>query len=218
MSVEHPIDVRDMAIVHRTFRNSFSEAAQFVRANPTPSAERVGFLGEHIDFAIGMLHHHHEAEDELLYPLLAQRVPDQAEMVNTIEAQHHAVTGAIDAVTTASNTWRASPTVDTGQALAAYLDELNAVLQPHLDDEEQRIVPLAAITVTQKEWDAMGESVVASIPTAKVRGTYTSAEDPNAASSYSADDPHLLRWANWWKMTTARGTSGGPGNTIHRPS
>jgi uncharacterized protein (DUF2236 family) len=30
----------------------------------------------------------------------------------------------------------------------------------------------------------------------KVRGTYASAEDPNGASSYSADDPHLLRWVH----------------------
>ena len=48
MSRSEPIDVRDMAIVHRTFRNAFSEAAQLVRAGTTPSAARITFLADHI--------------------------------------------------------------------------------------------------------------------------------------------------------------------------
>lgn len=51
-----------------------------------------------------------------------------------------------------------------GEALAASLDQLNAVAQRHLDDEEQKIVPLAAVTLTQQEWDAMGKRGMSSIP------------------------------------------------------
>jgi len=78
MSATQPIDVRDMAIVHRTFRKAYSEAAQLLRAAPTPSPGRVTFLADHIDFALAALHHHHEGEDELLYPKLIERVPEQA--------------------------------------------------------------------------------------------------------------------------------------------
>jgi hypothetical protein len=53
---------------------------------------------------------------------------------------------------------------ETGEALAAALDQLNAVAQRHLDDEEQKIVPLAAVTLTQQEWDAVGKHGVAQIP------------------------------------------------------
>lgn len=38
------------------------------------------------------------------------------------------------------------------------------VVQPHLDDEEQKVVPLAAVTLTQQEWDEMGQRGVAWIP------------------------------------------------------
>jgi hemerythrin-like domain-containing protein len=31
------------------------------------------------------------------------------------------------------------------------------VVKPHLDDEEQKVVPLAAVTLTQQEWDEMGK-------------------------------------------------------------
>ena len=56
------------------------------------------------------------------------------------------------------------PSAETGEALAAALDHLNGVVQPHLDDEEQKVVPLAAVTLTQQEWDAMGKRGMSSIP------------------------------------------------------
>jgi len=164
VSAATPIDVRDMKIVHETFRRAYDQTAGLVRANPTPSAQRVTFLADHCDFALGMLHTHHESEDELLYPLLAERVPDQLAMVERIEAQHQEVTGAIDAAAAACREWRTTPSHETGEALAAALEELNRVLQPHLDDEEGQIVPLAAVTVTQEEWRSRGEHSRSMIP------------------------------------------------------
>jgi hemerythrin-like domain-containing protein len=164
MPMTQPIDVRDMAIVHRTFRSGYAEAARLVRAAPAPSPERVTFLADHIDFAIAMLHVHHEGEDELLYPKLIERVPDQAPMTEDIEHEHQLIKTALDAASAACATWRERPSAETGEALAAALDQLNSVAQRHLDDEEQKIVPLAAVTLTQQEWDALGKHGVAQIP------------------------------------------------------
>ena len=167
MSETQSIDVRDMAIVHRTFREGYAEAARLVRAAPAPPPKRVAFLGDHIDFVIGMLHTHHEGEDELLYPKLIERVPDQALMTEEVEHEHELIRKALDAASVACGTWREQPSTETGADLAAALDELNSVAQRHLDDEEQKIVPLAAVTLTQQEWDAIGEHAVAQIPRAK---------------------------------------------------
>lgn len=164
MSKTQPIDVRDMAIIHRTFRKAYNESAQLVRANPAPSPGRVTFLADHIDFAIKMLHIHHEDEDELLYPKLIERVPDQAPMTEEVDHEHRLVRTALDAASAACAAWRQRPSAETGEALAAALDQVNAVLQRHLDDEEQKIVPLAAVTLTQQEWDAVGKHGVAQIP------------------------------------------------------
>ena len=167
MSSSQPIDVRDMAIVHRTFRSAYQESGQLVRARPTPSPGRVTFLADHIDFGLEMLHHHHASEDVLLYPLLRERVPAQAAMTDEVSHEHQLVQTALNAAVTACATWRQRPTVETGEALAASLDHLNEVLQPHLDDEEQQVVPLAAVTLTQEEWDAVGEHSSSHIPRAK---------------------------------------------------
>ena len=167
MSTTQPIDVRDMAIVHRTFRNAYEESAKLVRAAPSPSPGRVTFLADHIDFGLAALHHHHEGEDELLYPELIQRVPEQAPMTEQVEHEHLVIKTALEAASAACATWRQRPSAETGEALAAALDHLNAVVQPHLDDEENKVVPLAAVTFTQQEWDAIGKHGVAWIPRTK---------------------------------------------------
>jgi hemerythrin-like domain-containing protein len=171
MSSARPIEVRDMRIVHETFRNAYDEGARLVRANPTPSPQRVTFLSDHVDFGLAMLHHHHESEDQLLYPLLIQRAPEQAPATERVEHQHQEVTGAIDAVSEACRLWRRHPSEASGDGLAGALEALNAILQPHLDDEEGTIVPLAAQTLTQAEWDAIGEHA---------RGTMTRKQLPIA--------------------------------------
>jgi hemerythrin-like domain-containing protein len=164
MSASEPINVRDMAIVHRLFRQVYDEAAGLVRANPTPSPGRVTFLADHIDLALAGLHSHHADEDALLYPKLIERVPDQAQMTEQVEHEHQVISTALDAASAACATWRERPSAQTGEALAAALDHLNEVVQPHLDDEEQKVVPLAAVTLTQQEWDALGKAGMRSVP------------------------------------------------------
>jgi len=153
-----------MAIVHRLFRQSYEEAARLVRARPVPSPGRVTFLADHIDLIVGGLHIHHQDEDELLFPKLIERAPEQALMTGQVEHQHQVIAAAVDAALAACATWRRQPSAETGEALAAALDHLNAVVQPHLDDEEQKVVPLAAVTLTQEEWDALGKRGMNAIP------------------------------------------------------
>ena len=177
MSKAQPIDVRDMAIVHRTFRNVYEESARLVRAAPTPSPGRVTFLADHIDFGIAALHHHHEDEDELLYPKLIERVPEQAAMTEQVDHEHQLIKTALDEASAACTAWRQRPSAETGEALAVTLDQLNAVAQRHLDDEEQKVVPLAAVPLTQQEWDAMGRH--------------------GAARTSRADSSYALRNVRW---------------------
>ena len=189
MSNPEPIDVRDMAIVHRTFRNAYEEAARLVRAAPAPSSARVTFLADHIDFGLAMLHVHHEGEDELLYPKLIERAPEQAAITEQTKHQHEEIGRALDVASAACKTWRQQPSAETGEALASALDQLNSIVQPHLDDEEQKVVPLAAVTPTQKEWDEVGEHAVAQIPRNKKAVAFGLILDPLGP----ADRAHMMR-------------------------
>ena len=184
-----PIDVREMAILHQAFRRVYDEEARLVRADSAPSPGRVAFLADHIDFSLTMLHIHHEGEDELLYPKLIERAPDRAPITQEVEHEHELIKAALDAVSAACAAWRASPAAETGEALAVSLDELNAVTQPHLDDEEQKVVPLAAVTVTQEEWDALNKHAAAEIPWAKRPIAFGMMLEPLS----DADRAHMMR-------------------------
>jgi len=189
MQSSEPIDVREMAILHQGFRRTYDESARLVRANPAPSPRRVTFLADHIDFSLQLLHVHHEGEDELLYPKLIERAPDQAPMIAEVEHGHGLIKTALDAVSAACAAWRAQPTAETGEALAASLDELNTVAQGHLDEEEQKVVPLAAVTVTQEEWDALSKHGAAGIPWAKRPIGFGMMVEPLS----DADRAHMMR-------------------------
>ncbi len=109
----------------------------------------------------------------------------------TIEVwhEHQLIIAEMDAVSAACATWRDRPTVETGKALVAAFDQLNSVLHRHLDHEEQKIVPLAAVTLTQQEWDAIGKHAVAKIPPNKRSVVFGMILDPLD----KADRAHMKR-------------------------
>jgi len=133
MSVAQPIDVRDMRIIHATFRSVYDESARLLRANPTPSPQRVTFLADHVDFGLQMLHHHHESEDELLYPLLEERVPEQAERTEQIDHEHLQVATAIDAALRDRPIGRvvSSPALRCQQTVGPLVHHLGTTLELH---------------------------------------------------------------------------------------
>jgi hemerythrin-like domain-containing protein len=157
-----------MAIVHRTFRAAYDESARLVEAEVNPSPERVTFLADHVELGLTLLHGHHHSEDEVLWPSLLTRAPDEAEMIQRVADQHQEVAGAIEGTEQALAAWRATPGATEREALAGSLRHLNVVLQAHLDDEERLVVPLAARTLTQEEWNAVGEHSRGSIPKDKL--------------------------------------------------
>ena len=69
-------DAFDMAIVHRVFRTELHDT------------KRSAIVGDHLKFIVAGLHHHHAAEDELIWPKLHARAPARAAEIARIENQH----------------------------------------------------------------------------------------------------------------------------------
>jgi acyl-CoA reductase-like NAD-dependent aldehyde dehydrogenase len=51
-------------------------------------------------------------------------------MTEHVDHEHQAIKAGMDAASAACATWRQRPSTETGEALAAALDRLNAVVQP----------------------------------------------------------------------------------------
>ncbi|NUR85609.1 MAG: hemerythrin domain-containing protein [Nonomuraea sp.] len=153
-----------MVVVHRVFRREFRLAPQLIRAATPGDTARAEILATYATEVLTGLHHHHEAEDRLLWPLLLQRVTLEADLVRTMEAQHEKVAACVAEVEALLPGWRAQAGADARDRIAAQLDQLYGELVPHLDQEEERILPLVSKHLSKAEWDALSEYARSHLP------------------------------------------------------
>jgi hypothetical protein len=145
-------DTRDMAQVHKVFREAIASAPQFIGSALARGNDRVELVASYYDNVLHMLKVHHEGEDELIWDKLCQRAPAQADEVRRIASQHNGVTEALGAAFQRIAEWRGAPTDESTTATAVAIAVLGAALLPHLDEEEAYIVPLAAQHIYAPEW------------------------------------------------------------------
>ena len=150
-------DVRDMYVVHRTFRREFGLLPDLVRQVPRGDTARATTVADHLDLILAGLHMHHTGEDEVLWPLLLERAAPAADLVHTMQAQHEAVDGHADRIGPLLAEWRATASAVRGEQLARLVEAFREALLEHLDLEEREILPLASRHVTAQEWDSLGD-------------------------------------------------------------
>ncbi len=158
-------DTRDMNMVHRAFRREFRLAPGLVRGVTPGDHARTDVIARHLDLMTDMLYHHHHAEDEILWPMLHERVPDDIQpIVSLMEEHHHRIHAANDSTIGLLAQWRNGAPKELGEQLAAALEEVDAALDEHLAAEEDQLLPIAAKNMSAAEWNHLGEAAMASIP------------------------------------------------------
>jgi hemerythrin-like domain-containing protein len=145
-------DTSDMLAVHRVFRESLGVAPQLIGSVPGEDTERVAAVAGYYADILAFLRVHHEGEDELLWPKLIARCPEEAQLISRIAGQHDGVLSAIETAETHLAAWRAEPTIDNAATLAAALITLAVGLGAHLDEEERLILPIAGDNLSTEEW------------------------------------------------------------------
>lgn len=151
------VDTGEMVVIHSFLRREFRLAGGVVRRVRSDDQARVAVVADHLDFLGRFLHDHHTIEDELLWPLLLERIPEElAPIVELMETQHHRVDAILAEIARLLPRWRATPGDDDRDRLADLHDELYVLLVEHLDAEETRLLPIAGRALSQSEWDALG--------------------------------------------------------------
>lgn len=157
-------DTREMIIVHNVFRRVFGDLPGLLRAVAPGDVARAGVLADaYTEISTG-LHHHHTGEDELLWPVLVQRVEADRCFVLRAEEQHERVHELLERAKPQIDAFRQSASEPARDALAATIEELDAVLRDHMTDEERYILPLVEAHMTVAEWEKIGERGRAGIP------------------------------------------------------
>jgi hemerythrin-like domain-containing protein len=192
------IDTRDMNAVHTMFRREFRLAPGVVRAVDDGDTDQARVVADHLEFLTTVLHHHHVGEDELLWPKLLARVPEElAPIVHLMEAQHERVGDLLAQLEQLRPRWRATARPTDRDELARVLDELYISLAEHLEAEEERLLPIAARTVTEAEWHQLAEAGVDKLRRQDmplVLGMVQYEGDPEVVAGIVKGTPVLIRW------------------------
>jgi hypothetical protein len=146
-------DTSDMAAVHNVFRSALAAAPDLV-AGAAGSAERRGLIANFYTNIFSFLEVHHDGEEELIFPLLAERAPTRGPVVEEARAQHADVIELLDSARSSVAAWE----VDGDGAAPDVVRSLQALgdaLTRHLDDEEAYLVPLAGEHLTAEEWGVL---------------------------------------------------------------
>ena len=92
-------DVHEMVVVHRAFRRESAAAAGSSARTPEGDTHRAKVVADHLRLCMAGLEMHHTGEDIVLWPLLLERAAPSTGLVETMQAQHHAVDEHVEAIT-----------------------------------------------------------------------------------------------------------------------
>lgn len=150
-----PADTRMMTVVHDALRRDLGRATAALEASPPPGDHQRRAIARHLTWMMGFLHAHHELEDVGLYPVVRDRRPDAAALLDAMDADHRTVAERIDEVVAAAQAYEADDAEADRLRLLDALGSLSADLLPHLRREEDEAMPVAASAVTDTEWRAI---------------------------------------------------------------
>ncbi len=193
-----PIDTSVMPMIHSFFRREIRLAGGVLRRVAGGDVRRAEVVSDHLDFIARTLHEHHTSEDELLWPKLLDRVPEElAPIVRLMEAQHGQVDALLARIQELRPRWRETADPADRDRLADLFDELYVHLAEHLDAEEQRLLPIAARAVTQAEWEELGERGRQHTRRSELSlalGMFQYEGDPRVVAQMLAEAPAPIRW------------------------
>lgn len=151
-------DVRMWLLMHRSMRTDagrFAAAVERLDASDRRQAARLGrwFAGYR-----EAIHVHHTTEDDWVFPALAEKVGATGfPQLEGLEADHEHLDGLLEGIgehlacLTGAARLRESTLADLGVAAG----ELRALLDRHLDVEEQEVVPVFVEAFTSAEFEAI---------------------------------------------------------------
>ena len=193
-TVNEPLaDARDMFAAHTMFRREYGLMPGLVRAVTAGDMHRAALVADHIAMVSTVLTHHHSGEETHVWPRLLERCPlDCASIVGVMEDQHQAIHDRLLQVEKALAAWRDSASADTRGPLVSAIDHLLPVMKEHLALEEERVVPLIEVYLTQAEYGRVGQDQVAATPQDKlpiISGMFMYEAAPEVIDMVVADMP-----------------------------
>jgi len=149
--------IQQMVVIHRVFRREFALLPVLIRGVAAGDLERAKVVADHATGLLRFVHIHHSGEDELLWPVLLERVAVESDLIQRMEHQHEHVAALLPQAQELLTGWAAQPSTERGEELATTFAEIALALNEHLGEEEVEILPLVETYLTVQEWERLGE-------------------------------------------------------------
>jgi uncharacterized protein YndB with AHSA1/START domain len=154
--MDGPADTRMMRIVHTALRRDLARTqVALTELAMEPDDDRREAVAAHLLWMMAWLHHHHEGEDVGLYPLVRARNPAADALLDVMDADHQRIVPAMVEVERAAAMWATA--TGARDEVARAVDVLLEGLLPHLQREEEEMMPVVSATITEREWRAWGD-------------------------------------------------------------
>lgn len=144
--------IAETRLLHKMHRAATSLLADAASREDSPSAA----LAELRDFLVAALEHHHESEDDVLWPQLAKADPALGARLAKLDPEHDALDAALNELADA-------PLRDR-RRLASAAAEVRDLVHMHIEHEESVLFPALATHMSDEAWAEFSREVIASAP------------------------------------------------------
>jgi hemerythrin-like domain-containing protein len=153
-------DLTIMIAAHDAFRRDLVSLVRSAQGPDRDSPDRQRSIAAGWELFKRQLHVHHTAEDDLIWPVLRERLGQSANalsVLDAMEAEHGRIDPLLAAVDDGFASAAGSVGGDSGaDRLADAVESLVAALTGHLAHEEKDGLPLIGVALSAAEWRGVG--------------------------------------------------------------
>ena len=150
---EGPVDLMNMYLAHHGFRRDLDAFAGTVPLTPVEDRDAWRAMGRRWAMFTEVLHHHHQAEDDWLWPVLTERSDAAGRAtLEAMGAEHEEIDPALEACAAGFARLAGHADQDTRAALTVRLTALRESLGRHLAHEETEAIRLVQHLMSAEEW------------------------------------------------------------------
>ena len=131
------------ALIHKAVRRDLEGFSTALTDFPAGEKDRAAVIAARFSWFDTLLTHHHEGEEEILWPVLRGNPEDTAE-VGELTDEHERIVTTLAAAREAMKRFGVSASAEDARAAQLAIAELNAAATEHFAHEESEIVELCS--------------------------------------------------------------------------
>lgn len=182
-------NVLGMQIAHRVMLRDLDRTVGVTMAmadgGVAITRRRVRALVRYLESMVDSIHHHHRAEDDILWPVIELRAGAHVDLTALTE-DHEALVPKLDGLAATVRQFRVAPSRRSAAVVAGRLVDLRNTLAEHIVEEERDTFPVIRRYLSIPDWQDVESRI-------RKAGAKMSFELPRIAAAVSAEELHALK-------------------------